>query len=107
MVNPNVGAALIVDAGPDSGISNAHLKAYLSSQSADYVLSGLPHRFLSLGQTFEEDLVTGILTPSSVSKAPGLNVFSFTLPGLGIVKSWLDEVNSCQRTPQPLSKLKG
>jgi hypothetical protein len=59
VVNPNVGAALIVDAGPESGVSNAHLLEFLSSREKHYVLAGLPHKFLSLSKTFEEDLTAG------------------------------------------------
>jgi len=58
---------LVVDAGAGSGINNAHLQSYLDLHAAEYPLAGLPHTFLTLSKTFQEDLDIGnspLSTPS-------------------------------------------
>jgi len=61
-VNPNVGAALVVDVRTEAGVCNQNLEAFLNNQKLDYVRDGLPHQFFTLNRTFEEDLVTGIIS---------------------------------------------
>lgn len=60
IVNPNVGAALVVDGGVDDvGVNNGHLQAFLSAHRGGYIIEDLPLHFFSLRQTFEDDLSTG------------------------------------------------
>ncbi len=81
MVHPNVGAVLVVDE-PTSWIQNGLIRDFLAGNS--YPISDVPHAFLSLTQGFEASLVQG----------------------RKIIGNWLQQVNSVERTPQPLSALK-
>jgi len=84
IIHPNVGAILVVDKG-DEPVNNSHLKQFLEEHKATYPLAGVElHQFFTLRKSFEEDI-----TDAS-----------------GCVLSWLDRVNSLQRTPHPLSELK-
>lgn len=81
VVHPNVAAALIVDYGQEA-ITNAQLAAYM--QQHNYPLDVVPHQFMSLSHSFEDDT----------------NAAEKTVTG------WLDMANGYQRTPQSLSNLK-
>ncbi|MCA0453695.1 MAG: UxaA family hydrolase [Chloroflexi bacterium] len=81
MVNPNVGALLAVDRGGEA-VDNAALRQYLVEHN--YPLADLPHQFISLTKSFQEDMDTAS----------------------AIVEGWLDTVNVMSRSPQPVSKLK-
>ena len=80
-VHPNVGAVLAVDFGPET-INNQALKAYLTKHN--YPLAEVRHHFLSLRDSFEENLSQGE----------------------ALVKAWLTAVNATPRTDEPLSALK-
>ncbi|MCB0123117.1 MAG: UxaA family hydrolase, partial [Caldilineaceae bacterium] len=56
MVNPNVGAVLVVDYGIEP-ITNAMLKQYMAAN--DYELDQVTHQFLSLSGGFQENLAKG------------------------------------------------
>src|SRR5690606_5666671 len=79
VVHPNVGAVLIVDYGREK-INNGLLKAYLQ----DYPLDAVLHDFMSLSESFEDDLALGE----------------------SIVSGWLETVNAMERSAQPLRELK-
>lgn len=81
VVHPNVGAVLIVDS-LHGAINNQLLHNYMIEN--DYPLSDVPHQFMTLSESFDNDL----------AKAEQ------------IVTSWFDEVNAVARTLQPLSALK-
>ena len=81
IVNPNVGAVLVVDEG-GVAVNNEALRSYIEENGYD--LAGLPHRFMSLGRSFGLDL-----------KAAG-----------EIVRGWLETVGAARRTEEPLSELK-
>lgn len=80
-VHPNVGAVLIVDHG-DEAVTGSMLRDYLRAN--DYPLDEVPHRFVTLRDTFDADLDKGV----------------------ALVEGWLPTVAACERTPQPLSALK-
>ncbi len=81
MVHPNVGAVLAVDRG-DKALGATSLRKYLSENA--YPLADVPHEFLPLGDSFEDDL----------SKADT------------IVRRWLPQVDQARREDVPLSSLK-
>jgi altronate dehydratase len=81
MVNPNVGAVLAVDQGGEA-VNNVGLGEYLTQHQ--YPLEHLPHHFMSLSRSFQDDLETAAQ----------------------IIESWLETVNAVQRTPEPVSELK-
>ncbi|MBP3967308.1 UxaA family hydrolase [Paenibacillus lignilyticus] len=81
MVNPNVGAVLLVDYGNES-ITNKMVEAYAREHS--YSIDEVLHKFVSLTGTFEEELVNGET----------------------VVRSWLSTVNAMQRTPESISHLR-
>ncbi|MEO1441971.1 MAG: UxaA family hydrolase, partial [Chloroflexota bacterium] len=81
MVHPNVGAVLAVDYGSE-GINNAVLQAYLRDHN--YPVDKVPHTFMSMSASFEEDMAQAAAT----------------------VEAWLPAVNATPRTPQPISELK-
>ncbi|MEQ8674859.1 MAG: UxaA family hydrolase [Aggregatilineales bacterium] len=81
MVHPNVGAVLAVDYGHEA-INNAVLEMYLMQN--DYPIADIPHHFMSLSNTFEDDLARGDT----------------------LIRDWLETVNSFPRTAEPLSELK-
>jgi altronate dehydratase len=81
MVNPNVGAVLVVDYGVEP-INNADLRTYLAEHH--YPLDDLPHHFLSLRGGFQENLSRGE----------------------AIVQGWLEQVNATPRTPESVANLR-
>jgi altronate dehydratase len=81
IVNPNVGAALVVDEGLGA-VNNEVLRSYMEENG--YPLADVPHHFMSLGRSFGLDL-----------KAAE-----------GTVRGWLEHVGAARRTEEPLSELK-
>ena len=81
LVNPNVGAVLAVDQGAEP-VTNAMLRHYMAERG--YPLNELAYRFLSLRGNFQPALAGGE----------------------AIVKSWLGQVNACQRSMQSLEHLR-
>jgi altronate dehydratase len=81
IVNPNVGAVLIVDYGIES-VTNRMVEAYLREHN--YPLDGVVHRFLSINGGFQDNLTIGET----------------------IVRDWLPTVNAMERTPESISNLK-
>lgn len=80
-VHPNVAAVLIVDRG-DEAVNNQTLLNYIRAH--DYPLDAVPHHLMSLTHAFADDIATAE----------------------AVVKGWLPEANSLERTQQPLSALK-
>lgn len=81
IVNPNVGAVLIVDYGIES-VTNQMVEAYLREHN--YPLDEVLHRFLSIKGGFQDNLTIGE----------------------AIVRDWLPTVNAMERTPESISNLK-
>lgn len=81
MVNPNVGAVLVVDYGIEQ-VTNSMLEAYMREHS--YPLDEVQHRFLSLGGEFQDNLAIGE----------------------AIVHDWLPTVDAIERTPESIGNLK-
>ena len=81
MTHPNVGAVAAIDFGGEA-ITNADLRDYLLEH--DYPLADVTHCFHSLSTSFEA------------------NVAWFK----ELLADWLPQVNSVERSPQPLSELK-
>ena len=81
VVHPNIGAVLIVDRG-DEAVTGAMLRGYLREHG--YPLDQVPHRFVTLRDTFDADLERGE----------------------DLVRGWLPTVAAAKRTDQPLSALK-
>ncbi|MGI8649872.1 MAG: UxaA family hydrolase [Rubrobacter sp.] len=81
IVNPNVGAALVIDE-EHGAVTNDALRDYMLGNG--YPLSDLPHEFMTLGRSFGLDLKAARET----------------------VRGWLAEVGSARRTKEPLSGLK-
>jgi altronate dehydratase len=81
MVHPNVAAVLAVDAGTEA-VTNEMLRDFMHANG--YPLHEVTHRFLSMTTSFDKALSEG----------------------QSIVGSWLAAANDCQRTPQPLQKLR-
>ena len=82
MVNPNVGAVLVLDQGGKETVTNSMLGAYLEEYG--YPIDDLPHEFMSLEGSFRRDLER--------AKA--------------VVRGWLEEVDAVRRTKEPASELK-
>jgi altronate dehydratase len=82
MVNPNVGAVLVLDQGGEEAVTNRMLGAYLEEH--DYPVDDLPHEFMSLEGSFRRDL----------GRAKT------------VVQGWLDEVDAARRTEELASELK-
>jgi altronate dehydratase len=82
MVNPNVGAVLVLDQGGEETVTNSMLGAYLEEYG--YPIDDLPHEFMSLEGSFRRDLER--------AKA--------------VVLGWLEEVDAVRRTEEPASELK-
>ena len=82
MVNPNVGAVLVLDQGGKETVTNSMLGAYLEEYG--YPIDDLPHEFMSLEGSFRRDLER--------AKA--------------VVRGWLEEVDAVRRTEEPASELK-
>ncbi|MEK3720074.1 UxaA family hydrolase [Paenibacillus sp. FSL H8-0034] len=81
IVNPNVGAVLIVDYGVES-VTNQMVEAYLREHN--YPLDEVMHRFLSLKGGFQDNLNAGE----------------------DIVREWLPTVSAMERTAESISHLK-
>lgn len=81
IVNPNVGAVLIVDYGIEP-VTNAMLKQYMVEQG--YALDNVSHHFLSLTGGFQANLTKGE----------------------EIVRGWLPEINRTTRTAESVAHLK-
>ncbi|PZE19825.1 UxaA family hydrolase [Paenibacillus xerothermodurans] len=81
IVNPNVGAVLIVDYGIES-VTNEMVEAYMREHN--YPLEDVLHRFLSIAGGFQDNLTIGET----------------------IVRDWLPKVNAMVRTPESISNLK-
>ena len=81
MVNPNVGAVLLVDYGNES-VTNKMVEAYAREHS--YPIDEVLHKFVSLTSSFEEELVKGE----------------------ALVREWLPTVNAMQRTPESIRHLR-
>ena len=82
MVNPNVGAVLVLDHGGEEAVTNRMLRAYLGEH--DYPIDDVPHEFMSLEGNFREDLERA----------------------KSVVRGWLGEVDAARRTEEPASELK-
>jgi altronate dehydratase len=82
MVNPNVGAVLVLDHGGEEAVTNSMLGAYLEEHG--YPIDDLPHEFMSLEGSFRRDLER--------AKA--------------VARGWLEEVDAVRRTEEPASELK-
>src|SRR5215216_6303646 len=82
MVNPNVGAALVLDHGGEEAVTNKMLEAYLEENS--YPIDDVPHEFMSLEGSFRGDL----------EKAKSA------------VRGWLELVDAARRTEEPASELR-
>ena len=80
IVNPNVGAALIVDDGHGS-ITGRAVRDWMRAH--DYPLDQTLHRFVTLRSSFEADLDLGA----------------------ALLREWLPQVSAHERTPQPLGGL--
>lgn len=81
MVNPNVGAVLAVDFGTEV-VTNAMVREFMLANG--YPLAGVPHHFFSLRGEYQ----------TALGEAEQ------------IVRGWLEPVNACQRSPQPLRHLR-
>jgi altronate dehydratase len=82
MVNPNVGAVLVLDHGGKEVVTNRMLEAYL--QEHIYPIDDLPHEFISLEGSFRRDLKRA----------------------KSVVQGWLEEVDAAHRTEEPASELR-
>ena len=81
IVNPNVGAVLVVDYGLEP-VTNQMVERYLHDHG--YPLDDVLHRFLSLSGGFQENLSKGAT----------------------IVRDWLPMVNAAERTAESIAHLK-
>lgn len=81
MVHPNVGAVLAVDRGTEF-VNNKRLKAFMRNRG--YPLGAVPHRFLTVQESFSKSLENGG----------------------AIVRSWLDQTNATQRSEISIAHLK-
>jgi altronate dehydratase len=82
VVNPNVGAVLVLDQGGEGAVTNETLRSYLEERR--YPVVDVPRAFMSLEGSFRSDL----------EKAKS------------VVRGWLEGVNEARRTEEPLSELK-
>jgi altronate dehydratase len=82
MVNPNVGAALVLDHGGEEAVTNSMLGAYLEENG--YPIDDVPHEFMSLEGSFRRDLERA----------------------KSVVQGWLEEVDAARRTEVPASELR-
>jgi len=82
MVNPNVGAVLVLDHDGEEAVTNRMLQDYLEEH--DYPIDDVPHEFMSLEGSFRKDLER--------AKAA--------------VRGWLEEVDAARRTEVPASELR-
>lgn len=81
ILNPNVGAVLIVDYGTEA-VTNQMVEAYMREHN--YPIDDVFHQFLSIKGGFEDNLAKGE----------------------AIVRDWLPTVNAMKRTPESISHLK-
>jgi altronate dehydratase len=81
MVNPNVGAALVLDHGGEEAVTNSMLGAYLEENG--YPIDDVAHEFMSLEGSFRRDLKRA----------------------KSVVQGWLEEVDAARRTEVPASEL--
>ena len=81
MVNPNVGAVLVLDRG-EGAVTNSMLRSYIEEHG--YPVDDVLHEFVSLEGSFRRDLER--------AKA--------------VVRGWLEEVNASRRTEEPASELR-
>ncbi|NEU32065.1 altronate dehydratase [bacterium LRH843] len=81
IVNPNVGAVLIVDQGNEP-VTNKMVEEF--AREHNYPLYDVLHRFISVQGAFEENLTKGE----------------------SIIREWLPTVNNIERTPESISNLK-
>jgi altronate dehydratase len=82
MVNPNVGAVLVLDHGGEEVVTNSMLGAYLEENGCP--IDDVPHEFMSLEGSFRRDLERA----------------------KSVVQGWLEEVNAARRTEEPASELR-
>jgi altronate dehydratase len=82
MVNPNVGAALVLDHGGEEAVTNSMLGAYLEENG--YPIDDVAHEFMSLEGSFRRDLERA----------------------KSVVQGWLEEVDAARRTEVPASELR-
>ena len=82
MVNPNVGAVLVLDHDGEEAVTNRMLQDYLEEHA--YPIDDVPHEFMSLEGSFRRDLERAKAT----------------------VRGWLDEVDGARRTEVPASELR-
>ncbi|TBL68321.1 UxaA family hydrolase [Paenibacillus thalictri] len=81
IVNPNVGAVLIVDYGIEA-VTNRMVEDYMREHN--YPIDDVIHRFLTVDGGFHDNLAAGE----------------------AIVRAWLQAVNAMERTPESISHLK-
>src|SRR5215212_9588930 len=82
MVNPNVGAVLVLDHGGEEAVTTRMLEAYLEEHG--YRIDDVPHEIMSQEGSFRRDL--------EMAKS--------------VVHGWLEEVDAARRTEEPASELK-
>ena len=82
IVNPNVGAVLVLDHGGEDAVTGRMLRSYMEEHG--YPLADVPHEFMSLEGGFRADLERA----------------------KSVVTGWLDRVNAAQRTEEPASELR-
>jgi altronate dehydratase len=82
MVNPNVGAVLVLDHGGEEAVTNRMLGTYLEENG--YPIDDVPHEFMSLEGSFRRDLERA----------------------KSVVHGWLEEVDAARRTEEPASELR-
>jgi altronate dehydratase len=82
VVNPNIGAVLVLDGGIEGTVTNSMLRSYMEDHG--YPLAGVPHQFMSLEGSFQADLERA----------------------KNVVRGWLERVDGDRRTQEPLSELK-
>jgi altronate dehydratase len=82
MVNPNVGAVLVLDHGGEEAVTNRMLGSYLEEHR--YPIDDVPYEFMSLEGSFRRDLERA----------------------KSVVHGWLEEVDTARRTEEPASELR-
>jgi altronate dehydratase len=82
MVNPNVGAVLVLDHGGEEAVTNRMLEDYVEEHG--YPVDDLPHAFMSLEGSFRKDLENA----------------------KSVVRGWLEEIDAARRAEEPASELK-
>jgi altronate dehydratase len=82
MVNPNVGAVLVLDHGGEEAVTNSMLGTYLEEHG--YPTYDVPHEFMSLEGSFRRNLERA----------------------KSVVQGWLELVDAARRTEEPASELR-